>query len=307
MWMGQNKIISITPIYSENLPKISFSRKFSLYKNSIFHSPITHLVITNYQIQINRIFSTGKDKRREVSPEVAEKKAAKKELIKKLLAEQGRKKPVRRSLWSSEMKKKQKLEPLPASSILLYRSSSELDKVDEMYGRVLKLEKSPYPDPYYEKRIEYYTAKRKKWDEEKQENEEPKPPRKRPPPRITIYELKELLDSEHPPIVIDVRDFLAHENEPSIPRSLFFSVARFNKKRPKPIHERAHFINDAIKLSFPQFKIRYKVSPPRTHQPIVIYSNLGIRSEEVALYAIEKGFKDVKSLVGGARLWNKYY
>lgn len=53
--------------------------------------------------------------------------------------------------------------------------------------------------------------------------------------------------------------------------------------------------------------MKYKIPAISPNKPIVVYSNIGIRAEEVVSYAIQKGFKDIKSLYGGARLWNKMH
>lgn len=159
------------------------------------------------------------------------KKQEKKDKIRQMLAAAKRKKPVRRSLWASQMKEEAKKNPPPPTSILLYRSFAELDKLDEQYGIKRPREPLPYPDPLLQqRRVVRVTKNKARYQEKHQNDPETEREQKEPPPRITVSELKQLIDSNQAPTLIDIREDIVRQNEPPIPGSISFPGKPKKKK-----------------------------------------------------------------------------
>lgn len=249
---------------------------------------------------ISRNFATSKKSDPKAPKPVSEEKLKKKEDTKSYLQKIGRSKPLRRSKARTQQLEERKKTPIANDTILLLRVSSELDKVDALWG--IRRNKEGLP-------VGSVTSPFNKPRSHKSENEEEtseEKPRLQPPPRISRTELKELLDSKQPVTLIDLREISLHENEPPLPGAHSFTILR-KIKNGKSAEERSGFLRDALKLSPEQFKAKFKRPVFGVDDNIVFYSSIGIRSEEVTNYAISLGFKNSKSLYGGVRLWNKYY
>lgn len=55
------------------------------------------------------------------------------------------------------------------------------------------------------------------------------------------------------------------------------------------------------------FQSRHRFPKPKHDQAIVFYSSVGMRSDVATKIALEIGYKNVRSLYGGSRLWNKFF
>jgi len=63
---------------------------------------------------------------------------------------------------------------------------------------------------------------------------------------------------------------------------------------------------EALRLTDDQFQKKYKFSHPKKDQVLIFYSSTGVRSDSIAEVALNMGY-NAKSLLGGSRLWNKFY
>jgi len=194
----------------------------------------------------SRSFSTKSEKKEEKKPKpMSEAKIQKMEKVRGYLQELGRKKPIRRSMARSQQLEERKKNPIPNDTVLLYRSSNELDKVDAIWGIRRPRETLPpgsITSPYNKPKVHKEKPKKGKrqqainqMDEESTEEQKPEPP-----PRISHTEVKAMLDSKQPVILIDLREPLLVENESSINGAYSFPISR---RGSKPIKERALFLH----------------------------------------------------------------
>jgi len=70
--------------------------------------------------------------------------------------------------------------------------------------------------------------------------------------------------------------------------------------------QQAHLFKEALKLTEQQFLSKYKFPPPKKNDLLIFYSSTGKRSDWITDVAKGMGYNS-KSLIGGSRLWNKYY
>ena len=94
------------------------------------------------------------------------------------------------------------------------------------------------------------------------------------PQEITASELKAMLESPQPPVVIDVRE------------PFEMAYGRIPGATPMPMGTVPHHLEEL----------------PRD-RTIVAYCHLGERSWQVALFLARRGLPDVKSLTGGIEAW----
>jgi len=132
-------------------------------------------------------------------------------------------------------------------------------------------------------------------------------------PRISCKELKELLDSKQNVAIVDLRD--SDVGEPMIPNSGRIPIARTKLEKPlfKKDNEKTMTpeqqilsIKETLKLGEEQFQKKFKFNRPRKDQLVVFYSSTGIRADTITEASSQIGF-NAKSLLGGVRMWNKYY
>lgn len=93
-------------------------------------------------------------------------------------------------------------------------------------------------------------------------------------PSITAAILKERLDSDHPPLLVDVRE----DDE-----------------------WRADHIAGAEHI--PLATLPTRLAELDAHRPVVFICHLGMRSERAALFAMQSGRTDVASVDGGMDAW----
>ena len=93
---------------------------------------------------------------------------------------------------------------------------------------------------------------------------------------ISAKELRKLLESPAPPLVLDVREPYELEADGLIPDS---------------VHIPMRFIPTRL-ADLPK------------DRPVVVYCAAGVRSEQVAEFLLQKGYSDVKNLTGGIMAWN---
>ncbi|UCE01334.1 MAG: hypothetical protein JSW67_08500 [Candidatus Latescibacterota bacterium] len=91
---------------------------------------------------------------------------------------------------------------------------------------------------------------------------------------IEANELKELLDSGEPVVLVDVREPWEHE------------IVRLPDSRHIPMYELGRRVD--------------KIDRDRLH---VLYCHHGVRSLHAVLALAERGFENVRSLRGGIDLW----
>jgi rhodanese-related sulfurtransferase len=96
------------------------------------------------------------------------------------------------------------------------------------------------------------------------------------PEEITAHQLKTILESKEPPMVIDVRE---------------------------PFEMAAGMIPGAVPMPMNSVPLRLADLP--RDKTIVAYCHLGERSWAVAQFLARRGFGDVKSLAGGIEAWNR--
>jgi len=130
-------------------------------------------------------------------------------------------------------------------------------------------------------------------------------------PRISRIELKAMLDANQPVVLIDLRDF--DLGEPMLPTAFKIAIPRtkeeqslFPKDRALTKENQLILFKEALKLSDEQFQKSFKFSHPRKDQQLIFYSSTGVRSDTITVAAMSMGY-NAKSLLGGSRLWNKYY
>mmetsp|Transcript_11830 Transcript_11830/g.16407 ORF Transcript_11830/g.16407 Transcript_11830/m.16407 type:complete len:288 (-) Transcript_11830:276-1139(-) len=119
-------------------------------------------------------------------------------------------------------------------------------------------------------------------------------------PRVTIAHLETLINSgKNDYTLVDLREEEDMNGEPAIPSAI---------RIPVPSKDTATTFTTYMYMNPLQWEIKFKV-PKLTNQSkqIIFYSNTGVRSDIVTQVAVkELGLTNAVSLIGGARLWNKY-
>ena len=97
-----------------------------------------------------------------------------------------------------------------------------------------------------------------------------------PVPEITVQELKELMDTDKTPFILDVRERKEYE------------IANLN----------GHL------LPLKQIADRISELEPHKNELIVVHCRSGGRSEQAVRFLIAAGFKDARNLRGGTLAWS---
>ena len=98
--------------------------------------------------------------------------------------------------------------------------------------------------------------------------------------RITVDELKEMINGGHEPVIVDARSHTAQQLEPSIPGALLY-----NREAPNDV-----FANVSRDI------------------PIIVYCNCPNEATAavIAKQLIAHGFREVRPLIGGLDAWNAH-
>jgi rhodanese-related sulfurtransferase len=97
---------------------------------------------------------------------------------------------------------------------------------------------------------------------------------------ITTKELKQLIDSNNTPILIDVRN----ENE-----------LQYGK-----------ITNKSVLIPLPKLQTRISELEKFKNQKIIVYCRSGGRSKVATDFLTEQGFKQVMNLIGGILAWREF-
>ena len=108
-------------------------------------------------------------------------------------------------------------------------------------------------------------------------------------PIITTEELKTLIDNNQKFTLIDVREKseLVHGMIPTA--------------KNIPLRE----IEQAFNFTTSEFKEKYEFSKPKENKSIIFYCRTGGRSERATVFAIKKGYKNIKNYKGSAFAWSE--
>jgi len=126
-------------------------------------------------------------------------------------------------------------------------------------------------------------------------------------PQISHNELKKIMDLGLQTIVlVDLRQ--KEEKETPIPGAINIPVTPSLKiHNPHIKDEHLETLQSLMDLPAQKWKERYKFPKLNPNHSIIFYSCTGKRSDRFTQEAISLGWKNVKSLTGGCRVWNKYY
>eukprot|EP01111_Echinosteliopsis_oligospora_P018603 TRINITY_DN8640_c0_g1_i1.p1 TRINITY_DN8640_c0_g1~~TRINITY_DN8640_c0_g1_i1.p1 ORF type:complete len:234 (-),score=69.87 TRINITY_DN8640_c0_g1_i1:12-713(-) len=121
---------------------------------------------------------------------------------------------------------------------------------------------------------------------------------------VSIQELKSMLDSNSKNFVlIDLRrpTEISILTDPPLPRSVVFPML------PVPEAGQQDTFREAYKLTAVKWQETYGFPKLTTSDNIIFYSSSTQRAAQALNSARRLGFRNVKVLEGGARLYNKYY
>ncbi len=96
------------------------------------------------------------------------------------------------------------------------------------------------------------------------------------PQELAASEVQELYESEAPPVLLDVREEAERQQDGWIPNS----------------------------VHIPMDEVESRLEELEPGRPVVVYCASGMRSMDVGVMLLEKGFQDVSNLNGGLSAWS---